>query len=139
MADSSPEKKARILVVQDDPVLLGLLSGTLRPEGHEPVVAGGPMEALNFTSQEFQRIDLIVTRIDNKPITGLEFARRLLRRGIDVPILFMSSSRSMVSVIGNSLGQSAVIEEPFTAAELRSSVKKCLAIRRRKSSRSVAS
>jgi DNA-binding response OmpR family regulator len=133
MTDSFAPKKARILLVQDDPVILGLVSGTLRPEGHDIIVANGPMEALSITRQEFQRIDLVVTRINIKPISGLEFAKRLVRRGIDVPMLFMSASRSMVGVIGHSLGQSSVIEEPFTAAELRSSVKKCLSVHRRKS------
>jgi two-component system cell cycle sensor histidine kinase/response regulator CckA len=136
MTDSSAEKKGRILLLQDDPIIVGLVSGTLRPEGHDIIVADGPMEALNITRQEFQTIDLVVTRIDMKPITGLEFARRLVQQGIDVPMLFMSASRSMVSVIGHSLGQSAVIEEPFTAAELRSSVKKCLSLHRRKSEKS---
>jgi DNA-binding NtrC family response regulator len=129
---SSVERKARILLVQDDPVILCLVSGTLRPEGHEIVVASGPIQALELGRQEFQRIDLVVIRIDLKPISGLEFAKRLVKRGIDVPMLFMSASHSIAAVIAQSLGQSAIIEEPFTAAELRSSVKKCLSANRRK-------
>ena len=130
---SSVENMARILLVQDDPVILCLVSGTLRPEGHEIVVASGPMQALELGRQEFQRIDLVLLRIDLKPISGLEFTKRLVKRGIEVPMLFMSSSHSMAAVIAKSLGQSAIIEEPFTAAELRSSVKKSLSAHRRKS------
>src|ERR1700733_11875242 len=120
MSDTPAEKKARILLVQDDPVILGLLSGTLRPEGYGIIIASNPLEALAFPRLEFQKIDLVIIRINIKPITGLEFAKRLARRGIDVPMLFMSASHPLALVIGQSMGQSAVIEEPFTAAELRS-------------------
>jgi CheY-like chemotaxis protein len=132
---SSNEKKARILLVQNDPVTICLVSGTLRPDGHEIVVAGDPMKALQISRLEFQLFDLILVRIDIKPISGLELSKRLARRGIDIPMLFMSASHSIAAVIAQSLGQSAIIQEPFTALELRNSVKKCLAAHRRKSDR----
>ena len=133
MPDTSADKKARILLVQDDPVILGSLSGTLRADGHEIIITSNPLDALSFPRHEYQSIDLVIIRINIKPITGLEFARRLTRRTIDVPVLFMSASHPLASVIGQSMGQSAVIEEPFTAAELRSAVKKCLSQRKRRS------
>ncbi len=132
MNDISVQRKARILVIQDDPILLALVSGTLRPEGLEIVVADDPMTVLALTRQDFQQIDLVITRINSKPISGLELAKRLARRRIQVPILFMSASHSLAAVVADSLGDTAVIEEPFTAPELRSSVKRCLSGRRRK-------
>lgn len=129
------EKCARILVVQDDPVLLGLISNTLRPDGHEVIASANPIEALDISRQDFQRIDLVVIRINLQTISGLEFAKRLARRKIEVPMLFTSASRTMADVLANSLGRTAVIEEPFTAAALRNAVKKCLSMHRRKSER----
>jgi CheY-like chemotaxis protein len=126
------KKKSRILVVQDDPVLLGLVSGSLRPEGHDIIERRSPLEALVISAGEYQRIDLVVAEIDSRPMSGLELANRLSRKGIDVPILFMSASHGLAAVIARSLGQSSVIEEPFTGDQLRSSVKKCLAGQRRK-------
>ena len=132
MSYSSEANRARILVVQDDPVLLGLVAGSLRPEGHDIIEASSPIDALDITPFEFQSIDLVVTEVNSRPITGIELAKRLNRKGIDVPMLFMSASRSLAGVIATSLGQAAIIEEPFTGAELRTSVRKCLASQRRK-------
>jgi len=121
------EHKARILVVQDDPVLLGLVTGSLRPDGHDIIEASSPLEALSISALEFERIDLIVTAVNSRPITGIELAKRLTRKGVEVPMLFMARSRPLAGVIAGSLGQTAVIEEPFTGSELRASVQKCLA------------
>ena len=139
MNDSATENQARILIVQHDPVLLGLVSGSLRPDGHHIIETSSPMDALNLSGDDYQKIDLVVTAVNCRPITGIEFAKRLIRRGIDVPMLFMSASHSLAGVIAGSLGQSAIIEEPFTGAELRSCVKRCLAGQRRKSRRDIAS
>src|SRR5689334_8351443 len=116
MSYSSEANRARILVVQDDPVLLGLVAGSLRPEGHDVIEASSPIDALGITPFEFQSIDLVVTEVNSRPITGIELAKRLNRKGIDVPMLFMSASHSLAGVIAKSLGQAAIIEEPFTGA-----------------------
>jgi DNA-binding response OmpR family regulator len=121
------DRRARILVVQTDPVLLGLVSGSLRPEGHTIIEATSPTEALRLAPHEFETINLVITEINCKPISGIEFARRLARKGVNVPVLFMAATRTLASVIANSFGQSAVIEEPFTGVELRASVARCLA------------
>jgi len=125
--------KARILVVQDDPVLLGLVTGSLRPDGYDIIEASSPLEALDISALRFEHIDLIVTAVNSRPITGIELAKRLTGRGVEVPMLFMSASRALAGVIAKSLGQTSVIEEPFTGSELRSSVRRCLAGHRRKS------
>jgi DNA-binding response OmpR family regulator len=131
----SAEKKSRILVVQDDPVLLGLVSGSLRPEGHDVIETSSPMDALGISAHEYLGIDLVVTEVNSRPISGIELANRLVRLGIHVPMLFMSASHSVAGVIARSLGHAAVIEEPFTGAELRASVRKCLAGHRRETPR----
>jgi two-component system response regulator DctR len=128
----SAEKKSRILVVEDDPVLLGLVCGSLRAEGHDIIETSSPKDALGIPANEYIGIDLVVTEVNGKPISGIELSNRLMRRGVDVPMLFMSGSHSIAVVIARSLGNSAVIEQPFTGAELRTAVKKCLASQRRK-------
>ncbi|HEY3837555.1 MAG TPA: response regulator [Bryobacteraceae bacterium] len=132
MSPAPVERQTRILVVQNDPVLLGLVSGSLRPEGLAIIEAKSPTDALRLAPQEFQTIDLVIAEINSRPITGIEFMRRLTRKGVNVPVLFMSASRTMVNVIAGSLGQSAVIEEPFTGAQLRDSVNRCLSAQRDK-------
>ena len=132
MNHSSADKKHRILVMQDDPVLLGLVCGSLRPEGHDIIETSSPLQALSLSQFEYETIDLMVVEVDSHPLTGIELAKRLARKGIEVPMLFMSASRALAAIISRSFGQWAVIEEPFTGNELRASVKKCLTGHRRK-------
>jgi DNA-binding NtrC family response regulator len=132
MSDLPVEKNTRILVVQDDPVMLALVSGSLRPEAHEIIETPNPLEALTIAAREHERIDLILARIDSRPITGIEFSKRLNRRGIEVPTLFISASHTLSAVISASFGPSSVIQQPFTGAELRAAVKRCMATHRRK-------
>lgn len=129
------EKVIRILLVQDDPVMLGLVVGSLGREGHEIIEAANPIEALDIAALRRDELDLIIARVDSRPITGIELSKRLNRRGIDIPMLFMSPTHSLAAVIAGSFGTSAVIEQPFTGIQLRSSVKRCLSNSRRKSRR----
>jgi DNA-binding NtrC family response regulator len=124
---SVKDHRARILVVQNDPILLGLVSGSLRPEGHTLIEAKSPTEALRLSPYELETLSLVITEINCKPINGIEFARLLARGGVKVPVLFMAASHTLACVIANSLGKSSVIEEPFTGVELRASVARCLA------------
>ena len=120
------EHRARIMVVQDDPVLRGLVSGSLRPEGHEIIELKSPLEAIRLAAIEYQTIDLVLTKVDCQPITGIEMAKQLVRKGIDVPVLFMLASHALAGVMARSIGQASIIRQPFTGAELRASVRRCL-------------
>jgi len=120
---------AQILVVDDGSLLAGLITGSLREDGHEITQAESPINALDITANRKTVFDLILTDVLTKPISGFELARRLTIMGIRSPVLFMSESRSVVSVVADSLGRSAVIEKPFTAPQLRTSVRKRLAAR----------
>jgi DNA-binding NtrC family response regulator len=115
--------------------MLGLVVGSLRPEGHDLIEVPNPMEALDIAVREPGELDLIIARVDSRPITGIELSKRLNRRGIDIPMLFMSPTHTLAAVIAGSFGASAVIEQPFTGAQLRSSVKRCLSGSRRKTRR----
>lgn len=131
------DRVTRILVVQDDPVMLGLVVGSLRPDGHDIIEVPDPMEALAIAARERGELDLIVARVDSRPITGIELSKRLNRRGFDIPMLFMSPTHTLAAVIAGTFGASAVIEQPFTGAQLRSSVKRCLSGSRRKARQEV--
>lgn len=126
------ESGTRILVVQDDPVMLGLVSGSLRPEGFILREVGDPLEALTIASVERDSFDLIISRVESQPITGLELAKRLAAEGINLPVLFICKSHAMAAVISGSFGPSAILLQPFSGTELRTAVKRCLNGPRRK-------
>ena len=80
-----------ILVVEDDPELRDLLALTVSDQGYHALVASDGAEALDRTTREQWRPDLLLTDYNMpKGIDGLELAsrlRRLLRRSLPVIVL----------------------------------------------------
>ena len=118
---------AHILVIENEDVLLGLISSTLRSEGHLLIETSDAIEALSIVVQRKQEVDLVLLDVELKPISGFEFVKRMAQKGIDIPALFISGYSGVTGVIASTLGKGAVIEKPFTASALRQSVAKFLA------------
>ena len=122
---------APILVIEQELVLLGLISSTLRLDGHTIIDTSDPIEALSIVERRKQEIDLVLTDAETTPISGFEFVKRLTAKGIDIPVLFISGCPNLAGVIASTLGKSSVIETPFTASALRRSVNRLLALANR--------
>ena len=65
----------RILIVDDDPILVKLVETTLRKAGYETISAGGGREALRLAQDE--QPDLIVLDVAMPGMDGFEVARRI--------------------------------------------------------------
>jgi len=118
---------ANILVIDDEAVLLGLIASALRLDGHTVRALSDPLEALEGAGDAEFPIDLLVTDIGMRPISGFEVLQRLVKRGIRCKALFMSGYPAMTGAVSAGLGPHALLEKPFTAQELRSAVSKALA------------
>ncbi|TCZ64806.1 ATP-binding protein [Roseicella aquatilis] len=83
--DAVPAAPARILVVDDDPLIGRSTADMLEDLGHTVVAAGGGAQALALLGQGIG-VDLLVTDYAMPGMTGLELARaaRLLRPGLPV-------------------------------------------------------
>ena len=123
---------ATILVIEDEIVLLGLISSTLRQAGYSIIEANDTLTALGIVERGNQEIDLVLTDVAMTPMSGFGFATRLAQHRPDVPVLFMSGHHALTAAIADSLGQRSLLEKPFTAAELIKAVKKALTKSHRK-------
>jgi DNA-binding response OmpR family regulator len=117
---------ANILLINDEPVLLNLISNTLRLEGYVVTSMCDPLTAVESFRAGRLQIDLVLTDIELTPISGFELVKRLSKTGFKSPALFMSGDPALVGVVAESLGHCAVLEKPFTAAQLRSAVRSTL-------------
>jgi two-component system, OmpR family, response regulator MprA len=115
---------ARILVVDDDPLLAAALRRPLAYEGFEVEVAASGEEAL--TSVREHGPDLVILDVLLPGIDGLEVLRRL-REASDVPVL-MLTARSEVPerVAGFEAGADDYLGKPFAFEELLMRVKALL-------------
>jgi DNA-binding response OmpR family regulator len=118
---------ANIVVVEDEPVLLGLISRTLLRDGHQVTGLGNPLAAIAGFTGGNMAVDLLLTDFHIDPINGLEFASRMFQAGYVGPVVFMSGQTAVSAIVGGTASNRFVVEKPFTALELREIVNKALA------------
>jgi DNA-binding NtrC family response regulator len=129
---------AFILIVEDDEVLLGLLSSLLRREGHEVREAVSAAAALEILEAEKDRCDLVLTDFEMKPMNGLQLVNRIVQRSPNMKILFMSGFPTVSHAIEERFGPGYLLLKPFPAQELLRKIKKALASKPRRARQSAA-
>ena len=107
----------RVLVVEDDAVLLSLMGEIFRDEGYEVRSASDGSAALAVLA--VWRPDVIVLDLMMSPLSGAAFRAVQRREGyhIDVPVVLVSA-RQDVHEESNRLGASAGFGKPFDLGEL---------------------
>src|SRR5215469_15390451 len=130
---------AFILIVEDDEVLLGLLSSLLRREGHEVREAASAVAALEILEADKDRCDLVLTDFEMKPMNGLQMVNRIVQRSPNMKILFMSAYPNVAAAVEERFGPGLLLLKPFPAQELNRRINKTLAAKPRRARYSAAS
>lgn len=113
-----------VLVVDDEPPIVDLLSYNLRRSGYQVAAARDGEEALAVARRE--RPDLIILDLMLPRLDGLEVCR-ILRRERDVPIIMLTARESEIDrVVGLELGADDYVVKPFSVRELMVRVKNVL-------------
>jgi DNA-binding response OmpR family regulator len=111
----------RILVVDDDPPSVKMISFLLREEGYEVASADNGLAALEWIDRESP--DLVILDVMMPNLDGFEVCRRI-RQKQDVPIIFLSAKGETADkVTGLELGGDDYLAKPFEPAELLARVK----------------
>ena len=107
----------RILVVDDEPNILDVLSMALRFQGFEVETAASGDEAL--TAAAAFRPHLMVLDIMLPDMEGFEVARRLGARRAEIPIIFLTARDATEDKIrGLTIGGDDYVTKPFSLEEL---------------------
>ncbi|HEX2024755.1 MAG TPA: response regulator transcription factor [Acidimicrobiales bacterium] len=113
-----------ILVVDDDPTFVHLVTGLLEREGHEVVQAGDAESALSAIDE--RRPDLVVLDIEMPGMSGLELLNRL-PAGPRVPVIVVSGREAESErVLALDLGADDYVVKPFLAREFAARVRAAL-------------
>ncbi len=109
-----PPKK--ILLIDDDPVLLELLSGQLQTAGYHPVVANDGPTGLTLASEAKPALVILDVMMPN--LDGWEVCTRLRERA-PVPIIMLTAKGEEIDKLrGFRLGVDDYVTKPFSFAEL---------------------
>lgn len=129
---------AFILVVEDDPILLGLVSSLLRRDGHEVQEAISSTSALQILEKEKHRCELVLTDFEMKPTNGLQLVHRIVQKSPGMKILFMSGYPTVSHAIEEEFGPDCLLVKPFSAQDLARKIKRVLGHKVRRNSQNVA-
>ena len=114
----------RILVVEDEPILLEALEYNLTRQGYQVSTAGDGLAGLETARRE--RPDLIVLDIMLPKMDGLEVCR-IVRQEMNTPILMLTARADEVDrVVGLEMGADDYLTKPFSMRELLARVKALL-------------
>lgn len=114
----------KILLVDDEPVILESLSYSLDREGFEVQVASDGAQALDLFNSS--KPDLVILDIRLPEIDGLEVCRRL-RAISPVPILMLTAlGNELDRVVGLEIGADDYLPKPFSFRELLARIRSIL-------------
>jgi two-component system OmpR family response regulator len=109
--------EARLLVVDDEPNILELLSASLRFAGFEVETASDGAAALKLART--YRPDLVVLDVMMPDVDGFAVVKRLRENGERVPVLFLTARDAAEDkVTGLTLGGDDYVTKPFSLEEL---------------------
>ncbi len=109
----------RILIVDDDEMVLMALNELLKPEGYEVDSVGSARDALNKINEN--RYDLLMLDIIMPEINGLELCKKIRAREDyrETPIVFLTAkSREEDRAIGLEAGANLFLSKPISPEKL---------------------
>jgi two-component system OmpR family response regulator len=115
--NGATNSEARILVVDDEPNIVELLSVSLKFQGFEVLTATTGGQALDRAREA--RPDAVILDVMMPGMDGFGVLRRLRADGIDAPALFLTARDSLQDKIaGLTLGGDDYVTKPFSLEEV---------------------
>jgi len=125
MAGMGRQVEARLLVVEDDPNILELLSASLQFAGFEVTAARTGSEAV--TAAKRSRPDLVVLDIMLPDLDGFEVIKLMRAEGARTPVVFLTARDATDDKIrGLTLGGDDYVTKPFSLEELTARIRAVL-------------
>lgn len=107
----------RILIVEDDQMLLKTMEALLTVRGYLITLAKNGKEALEKIATN--RYDLVLTDLMLPYSNGFEIISKLNQEGKKTPVIIISSAHAEETVLdGFTMGADDYIRKPFTPSEL---------------------
>jgi two-component system, OmpR family, response regulator len=117
--------EARLLVVEDEPTILELLSGSLRFAGFDVVTASSGAGALRAAAA--CRPDMILLDVMLPDGDGFEVVRTLRSGGPRVPVIFITARAAVADrVTGLTIGGDDYVTKPFSLDEVLARIRAVL-------------
>jgi len=115
---------SKILIVDDEPSIIKLVSAYLKPEGYEVFTAVDGPSGLKMAKA--YKPDLVVLDLMLPGMDGLEILTRLRRESDVYVILLTARAEETDKIVGLSVGADDYVTKPFSPRELVARIKAAL-------------
>jgi len=115
--------KRRVLIADDDPDILDLVSASMRQAGADVMSVTSGAELLERLAED-GAFDLVISDVAMPWMTGVEVARSLRAAGLEVPVILMTAFRTaaLAEEIRSLGGRTALLPKPFDPDELDAAI-----------------
>ncbi len=121
MEEQEMDYKKTILIVDDEKMILNLLSCNLLKEGYNVIEATDGLEAISVAQEK--KPDLILLDVMLPKLDGLSVCKRI-KNMMNIPILMVTAKdEELDKIVGLELGADDYITKPFSIRELLARVK----------------
>lgn len=111
-----------ILIVEDEPGILGFLKQGLEEESYNVTTASDGKKGLAYALEDLY--DLIILDWMVPGISGIEICRQVRKNNIQTPIIFLTAKDTLdETIFGLQAGANDYIKKPFHFAELLERIK----------------
>ncbi|MEI7847817.1 MAG: response regulator transcription factor [Chloroflexota bacterium] len=115
---------AKILIIDDEPSIVNLVSAYLLPEGYEVYTASDGLQGIK--AAKAYKPDLILLDIMLPGLDGIELLSRLRRESDVYVILLTARTEETDKIVGLSVGADDYVTKPFSPRELVARIKSAL-------------
>ena len=130
---SEPAAAARVLIVDDDPIVAESLAEFLRREGHSPTTALSAPEAIDrlaaAADPEGERLpfDVVICDLSLPGASGHELARRIMREHLGIAVVMLTGYGTIESAVESlRLGAIDFLTKPLLDQELRLALERAM-------------
>ena len=117
MADTPTPQNVRVLVVDDEPNIVELLTVSLKFQGFEVEAAESGQEALKMARE--LKPDAYILDVMMPGMDGFELLAKLRSEGLDAPVLFLTAKDGVEDRIhGLTIGADDYVTKPFSLEEV---------------------
>ena len=117
MAETTTPQNVKVLVVDDEPNIVDLLTVSLKFQGFDVITADSGQEALKLAHE--QKPDAYILDVMMPGMDGFELLSKLRSEGLDAPVLFLTAKDAVEDRIhGLTIGADDYVTKPFSLEEV---------------------
>jgi len=122
-------KNMKILVAEDDPLVLNVVVGMLKALGYNPIPTQDGIEARDKWNEIKDEVSLVLADLVMPRMGGLQLAEELIAADSNVKIVVMTGYlREELDIDPDEFGLSGWLEKPMTAARLEQVIESVIGV-----------